>query len=86
MATHNVEDGTGGLDASIRFQEEQSRPEVCCMQFWTHPSWNETFQNAGTGFFNTLAIFVSFTTRHLSLSDLIAIGAVTAIENWLARI
>ncbi|KAJ7811903.1 heme peroxidase [Mycena olivaceomarginata] len=27
MATHNVEDGTGGLDASIRFQEEQSGPE-----------------------------------------------------------
>ncbi|KAJ7247320.1 heme peroxidase [Mycena rebaudengoi] len=27
MATHNVEDGTGGLDASIRFVEEQSRPE-----------------------------------------------------------
>jgi hypothetical protein len=28
MATHNVKDGTGGLDASIRFAEEQSRPEV----------------------------------------------------------
>ncbi|KAF7362149.1 Peroxidase [Mycena venus] len=27
MATHNVNDGTGGLDASIRFAEEQSRPE-----------------------------------------------------------
>ncbi|KZV95573.1 heme peroxidase [Exidia glandulosa HHB12029] len=27
MATHNVEDGTGGLDASIRFFEEQHRPE-----------------------------------------------------------
>ncbi|KAF7334638.1 Peroxidase [Mycena venus] len=27
MATHNVEDGTGGLDASIRFPEEQSRGE-----------------------------------------------------------
>ena len=26
MATHNVEDGTGGLDASIQF--EQDRPEV----------------------------------------------------------
>ncbi|KAJ7157000.1 heme peroxidase [Mycena crocata] len=27
MATHNVEDGTGGLDASIRFAEEQARGE-----------------------------------------------------------
>ena len=26
MATHDVEDGTGGLDASIQF--EQDRPEV----------------------------------------------------------
>ncbi|KAJ7822616.1 heme peroxidase [Mycena olivaceomarginata] len=27
MATHNVVDGTGGMDASIRFAEEQARPE-----------------------------------------------------------
>ncbi|KAJ7655399.1 heme peroxidase [Mycena rosella] len=27
MATHNVADGTGGLDASIRFPEEQARAE-----------------------------------------------------------
>ncbi|KAJ6450911.1 heme peroxidase [Mycena sanguinolenta] len=27
MATHNSTDGTGGLDASIRFGEEQARPE-----------------------------------------------------------
>ncbi|KAJ6555634.1 heme peroxidase [Mycena vulgaris] len=27
MATHNITDGTGGLDASIRFAEEQARPE-----------------------------------------------------------
>ncbi|KAF8126229.1 heme peroxidase [Mycena galopus ATCC 62051] len=27
MATHNSTDGTGGLDASIRFAEEQQRPE-----------------------------------------------------------
>ncbi|KAJ6578269.1 heme peroxidase [Mycena capillaripes] len=30
MATHNIDDGTGGLDASIRFPEEMSRDEVCC--------------------------------------------------------
>ncbi|KAJ7435130.1 putative L-ascorbate oxidase [Mycena latifolia] len=27
MATHNITDGTGGLDASIRFDEEQARAE-----------------------------------------------------------
>ncbi|KAF7341549.1 Peroxidase [Mycena venus] len=27
MATHNSTDGTGGMDASIRFTEEQARPE-----------------------------------------------------------
>ncbi|KAJ7473610.1 hypothetical protein B0H11DRAFT_1918769 [Mycena galericulata] len=27
MATHNITDGTGGLDASIRLAEEQARPE-----------------------------------------------------------
>ncbi|KAJ7144387.1 hypothetical protein C8R44DRAFT_865318 [Mycena epipterygia] len=27
MATHNVMDVTGGLDASIRFADEQARPE-----------------------------------------------------------
>ncbi|KAK7013274.1 hypothetical protein R3P38DRAFT_1509227 [Favolaschia claudopus] len=27
MATYNSEDGTGGLDGSIRFAEEQNRPE-----------------------------------------------------------
>ncbi|KAK7065007.1 peroxidase [Favolaschia claudopus] len=27
MASHNVEDGTGGMDASIRFQEERERAE-----------------------------------------------------------
>ncbi|KAJ7658396.1 heme peroxidase [Mycena polygramma] len=27
MATHNIADGTGGLDASIRFDEEQARAE-----------------------------------------------------------
>ncbi|KAJ7186110.1 heme peroxidase [Mycena filopes] len=64
MATHNSDDGTGGLDASIRFPEEQARPE-----------------NAGNGFFNTLAVFMSFTSRHISMADMIAIGAITAIEN-----
>jgi hypothetical protein len=28
MATHNITEGTGGLDASIRFAEEEARAEV----------------------------------------------------------
>ncbi|KAJ7858381.1 heme peroxidase [Mycena olivaceomarginata] len=63
MAAHNVEDGTGGLDVSIRFTQEQSRPE-----------------NPGTGFKNTLGVLTASRSRYLSLADLIAIGAITAIE------
>ena len=29
MATYNIEDGTGGLDASLQY--EMGRPEVCLM-------------------------------------------------------
>lgn len=29
MATHNIADGTGGMDGSIRFFDEMARPEVC---------------------------------------------------------
>jgi hypothetical protein len=28
MVTYNKADGTGGLDASIRFEDEHARPEV----------------------------------------------------------
>jgi hypothetical protein len=28
MATHNTAEGTGGMDGSIRFPEEQARAEV----------------------------------------------------------
>ncbi|KAK7039862.1 hypothetical protein R3P38DRAFT_3468987 [Favolaschia claudopus] len=34
MATHNIADGTGGLDASIRFDEERLRPEAPLFQFF----------------------------------------------------
>ncbi|KAF8186579.1 heme peroxidase [Mycena galopus ATCC 62051] len=38
VATHNITDGTGGLDASIRFAEEQARAElnVCRMSVKQH--------------------------------------------------
>ncbi|KAJ7263439.1 putative L-ascorbate oxidase [Mycena rebaudengoi] len=64
MATHNVADGTCGLDASIRFPEEQSRPE-----------------NAGTGFDNSMHIFRTTASRHISQADLVAIGLITAVES-----
>jgi hypothetical protein len=34
MATHNNADGTGGMDASIRFPEEQARAEVRAPRFF----------------------------------------------------
>ncbi|KAJ7754580.1 heme peroxidase [Mycena metata] len=63
MATHNVTDGTGGMDASIRFAEEQARLE-----------------NAGDGFSNTLSVLTGFSTRYVSIADILAIGAVMAVE------
>ncbi|KAH8101285.1 heme peroxidase [Cristinia sonorae] len=62
MATHNIRDGSGGLDASIRFFEEQQRPE------------------ASDGFRNTLTVITQFSNRYYSLSDNIALAAVTSIE------
>ncbi|KAH8101417.1 putative L-ascorbate oxidase [Cristinia sonorae] len=67
MATHNTMDGTGGLDASIRFQAEQERPEA-------------PFQNAGDGFQNTFAFIAGLSNRYFSLADNIALAAVTAVE------
>ncbi|KAF7336114.1 Peroxidase [Mycena venus] len=64
MATHNVADGSGGLDASIRFLEEQSRPE-----------------NAGDGFGNTITVFLAHANRYVSIADVIALGAIMAVEN-----
>ncbi|KAJ6482926.1 heme peroxidase [Mycena vitilis] len=64
MATHNATDGTGGLDASIRFSEELARPE-----------------DPGDGFANTLGVVAAQATRYISIADMIALGAVMAIEN-----
>ncbi|KAJ6571280.1 heme peroxidase [Mycena capillaripes] len=65
MATHNFEDGTGGLDASIRFPEEQSRAEV-------RPK-----------LFKVCALPTIHLPTYLPqnpVADLIAIGAITAVE------
>ncbi|KAJ7662949.1 heme peroxidase [Mycena rosella] len=64
MATHNSEDGTGGLDASIRFPEEQARAE-----------------NAGDGFLDTFNFLSAASDRFVSYADIIAIGAIIAIES-----
>ncbi|KAJ7657892.1 heme peroxidase [Mycena polygramma] len=71
MATHNATDGTGGLDASIRFSEELARPEV--------PPLSVT--DPGDGFANTLGVVAAQATRYISIADMIALGAVMAIEN-----
>ncbi|KAF8175627.1 heme peroxidase [Mycena galopus ATCC 62051] len=64
MATYNATDGTGGLDASIRFAVEQARPE-----------------NVGTGFGNSLRIFLPLANRYVSIADVIALGAMMSFEN-----
>ncbi|KAJ6550225.1 heme peroxidase [Mycena capillaripes] len=64
MATHNVVDGTGGMDGSIRFAEELARPE-----------------DAGDGFQNTLAVLAGQANRYVSVADVLALGAILAIEN-----
>ncbi|KAJ7731829.1 heme peroxidase [Mycena maculata] len=64
MATHNATDGTGGMDASIRFAEEQARTE-----------------DAGNGFGHTIATLFTQSSRYISIADVLALGAVIAIEN-----
>ncbi|KAJ6538119.1 heme peroxidase [Mycena capillaripes] len=64
MATHNLADGTGGMDASIRFAEEQARPE-----------------DAGSGFANTVRVLIDFTNRYVSIADVLALGAILAVDN-----
>ncbi|KAJ7084921.1 hypothetical protein C8R44DRAFT_894031 [Mycena epipterygia] len=67
MATHNITDGTGGLDASIRFTEEQARPENA----------GDGFKNTA----NILSAMAN-RNRYISIADVFAIGALLAIENW----
>ncbi|KAJ7239707.1 heme peroxidase [Mycena rebaudengoi] len=64
MATHIVADGTGGMDGSIRFAEEQARPE-----------------DAGDGFQNTITALFPGSNRYVSIADMLAIGAIMAVEN-----
>ncbi|KAJ7801256.1 heme peroxidase [Mycena olivaceomarginata] len=61
MATHSVTDGTGGLDASIRFAEESLRAEIGA------PHWFLRL-NIGDGFNNTFQHF------KLPLADMSALA------------
>ncbi|PPQ93259.1 hypothetical protein CVT25_015257 [Psilocybe cyanescens] len=61
MATHNVDDGTGGLDGSIVY--ELGRPE-----------------NFGLGFNQTLSDFEAYPNKQVSRADIIAIGAIMAVN------
>ncbi|KAJ7279989.1 heme peroxidase [Mycena rebaudengoi] len=65
MATHNVEDGTGGMDASIRFREEQERAENVGTGF------NNTI----------IIVLPGFTNRYVSAADILALAAIMAVEN-----
>ncbi|KAJ7280746.1 heme peroxidase [Mycena rebaudengoi] len=56
MATHDVEDGTGGLDASIRFKEEQARPENVGTGFKNTMDIVGTFTNRYISHADNLAI------------------------------
>ncbi|KAF7337432.1 Peroxidase [Mycena sanguinolenta] len=66
MATHNSTDGTGGLDASIRFAEEQARAENA----------GDGFDNT-----MTLIFLLAIVNRYISIADNIALAALIAIEN-----
>ncbi|KAF7341539.1 Peroxidase [Mycena venus] len=82
MATHNSTDGTGGMDASIRFDEEQARPEVdCALTPLGRADEAIFFQDAGDGFSNTVAVLLPVSTRYISIADALAVGAILAIEN-----
>jgi hypothetical protein len=51
MATYNVAEGTGGLDGSIRFAEEQARPEV---SFLTPATVSSVLKNVSSSHPRTL--------------------------------
>ncbi|PPR01093.1 hypothetical protein CVT26_015999 [Gymnopilus dilepis] len=61
MATHNVDDGSGGLDGSLVY--ELGRPE-----------------NFGLGFNQTQSDFSAFPNKLVSRADVIAIGAIMAVN------
>lgn len=67
MATFNIADGTGGLDASIRF--ERDRPEVCydTRMYVVNALLTLSLpQNVGDGFINTINTINVEANRYVS--------------------
>jgi hypothetical protein len=65
MATYNVTDGTGGLDASTRF--EQDRPEVSVsLTGMEKKLTNFPVQNAGTSIRDTDLFLTASANRYVS--------------------
>ncbi|KAF8152647.1 heme peroxidase [Crassisporium funariophilum] len=62
MSTHDVTDGSGGLDASILFELNRT-------------------QNIGRGMRDSLNDINFFTSPYVGLADMIAMGAVLAVES-----
>ncbi|TFK30208.1 heme peroxidase [Coprinopsis marcescibilis] len=72
VATHNIETGTGGLDASIAFELDRAEPTKAP---------RATFQNFGIGMVHSLDDFETFSTKYLSRADIIAFGTVFAVAS-----
>ncbi|KAF7354219.1 Peroxidase [Mycena venus] len=65
MATHNVKDGTGGLGRLDPFLGRDGA----------------TRGDAGDGFQNTINVLAGQSNRYVSIADVVALGAVIAVEN-----
>lgn len=65
MATHNIEDGTGGMDGSLVY--ELDRPEVRTMlRLRFHGKLTPSTQNAGIGFNLSSSDFELFPNKYVS--------------------
>jgi len=67
MSTHNIEDGTGGMDASIRYEldREEVRQSGICKS--GDELSNLLFQNIGQGMKDTFFHdFIMFKTKYVS--------------------
>jgi hypothetical protein len=69
MATHNVTDGTGGLDASIRFAEESLRAEVGAPHWFLGLVLTPHLHRI-----SVTGLIIPFKHFELSLTDMSAVG------------
>ncbi|KAF7345939.1 Peroxidase [Mycena venus] len=81
MATYNVADGTGGMDASIRFSEEQARPENVGSGF-NNINLKDAKAKCVVLLMNTLIVVAGpFSSRYVSIADVLALAAILAVDN-----